>query len=95
LYSGITVLKKGYQPRINIVKDEKGDLVTDSHSILARWTNHFSQLLNVHGVIDVRQTEIHAAEPLVSEPSAMEFEMVIGKLKRQITRYWSNPIRID
>jgi hypothetical protein len=30
---------KGYQPRTNIVKDEKGDLVADSHSILARWRN--------------------------------------------------------
>jgi hypothetical protein len=28
--------KKGYQPRTNIVKDEKGDLGADSHSILAR-----------------------------------------------------------
>jgi predicted kinase len=28
--------KKGYQPRPNIVKKEKGHLVTDSHSILAR-----------------------------------------------------------
>jgi len=37
----------GYQPRTNIVKDEKGDLDTDSHSILARWRNYFSQLLNV------------------------------------------------
>jgi len=27
---------QGYQPRTNIVKDEKGDLVTDSHSILGR-----------------------------------------------------------
>jgi len=26
--------------------------------------------LNVHGVNDVRQTEIHAVEPLVLEPSA-------------------------
>jgi len=43
---------KGYQPRTNIVKDEKGDLVTDSHNILARWRNHFSQLFNVHGVSD-------------------------------------------
>jgi len=34
LYRGITDLKKGYQPRTNIVKDEKGDLVADSHSIL-------------------------------------------------------------
>jgi len=32
LYSGINDFKKGYQPRCNIVKDEKGDLVTDSYS---------------------------------------------------------------
>jgi len=52
------------------VKDEKGDLVTDSHSIVARWRNYFTQLFNVHGVKDVRQAEIHTAEPLVPEPSA-------------------------
>jgi len=50
LYRGINDFKKGYQPRTNIVKDEKSDLVADSHSILARWRNDFSQLLNVqHG----------------------------------------------
>jgi hypothetical protein len=37
--------------------------------------------LNVHGVNDVRQTEIHTAEPLVPEPSATEIELVIEKLK--------------
>ena len=36
LYRGINDFKKGYQPRCNIVKDEKGDLVADSHSIVAR-----------------------------------------------------------
>ena len=55
LYWGINDLKTCYQPRTNIVKDEKGDLFEDSNSILARWRNHFSQLLNVHGVNDVRQ----------------------------------------
>jgi len=34
----------------------------------------------VHGVNDVRQAEIHTAEPLVPEPSAFEDEMVIKKL---------------
>jgi hypothetical protein len=82
LYRGISDFKKGYQPRTNVVKDEKGDLVADSHSILARWRNHFFQLLHVHGVNDVRQTEIHTAEPLVSEPSASEVEMAIEKLER-------------
>jgi hypothetical protein len=37
--------------------------------------------LNVHGVNDVRQTEIHTAEPLVSESSPFEIEMAIEKLK--------------
>jgi hypothetical protein len=35
----------------------------------------------VHGVNDVRQTEIHTAEPLVPEPSALEVELAIEKLK--------------
>jgi len=55
--------------------------LTDSHSILARWRNYFSQLLDIHGVNDVRQREIHTAEPLVSEPSAFEVELAIEKLK--------------
>ena len=55
---GINYFKKGYHPRCNIVKDQKGDLVADSHSILARWRNYFSQLFNVHGVKEVRQAEI-------------------------------------
>jgi len=74
LYRGFNDFKKGYQPRTNIVKDDKGDSVADFHSILARWRNYFSQLLNVHGVNYVRQTEIHTAKPLVPEPSASEFE---------------------
>ena len=69
------------------VTDEKGDLVTECQSILARWRNHFSHLFNVHEVDDVRQTEIHTAEPLVSELSAFEVEMAIEKLKSHITRY--------
>ena len=81
MFRGIDDLKKGYQSRTNLVKDEKGDLVTNSHSILARWRNHFSQLLNAHGVSDVRLTELHTAEPLVPEPSAFEVELATEKLK--------------
>ena len=81
LYKGISDFKKGYQPRTNKVKDEKGDLVRESHGILARWRNHFCQLLNLDGVNDVRQTEIRRAEPLAPKPSAFEFEVTIGKLK--------------
>jgi len=81
LYKGISDFKKGYQPRCNIVTDEKGDLVADSHGIVARWRNYFSQLFNVYGFKDDGQAEIHTAEPLVPEPSASEFELAIDKLK--------------
>jgi len=49
---------------------------------MARWRNHFSQLLNVHGVNDDRQIEIHTEQPLWPELSAFEVEMAIVKLKR-------------
>jgi len=81
LYRGISDFKKGYQPRCNIVKDKKDDLVADSHGIVARWRNYFSQLFNMHGVKDVGQAETHTAEPLVPEPSASEVELANDKLK--------------
>ena len=88
MYRGINDFKKGYQPRTNMVKDEKSDVVTGPHSILAKWRNHFSHILNVHGVDDVQQTKIQTAEPLVPEHSTFEVEMAIEKLKKtQIIRY--------
>jgi hypothetical protein len=52
------------------VKDYNGDLFVDSHTILNRWKNYFSQLLNVHNVSEVRQIEVYMAEPLVPGPSS-------------------------
>jgi hypothetical protein len=37
--------------------------------IFNRWKNYFSQLLNVDGFSDVRQKEIHTAQPLMSQSS--------------------------
>jgi hypothetical protein len=48
LYRGINEFKRDYQPRNNLVKDENGDLLVDSHNILNRRKNYYIQLLNVH-----------------------------------------------
>jgi hypothetical protein len=40
------------------------------------------QLLNVRRANDVRQIEIHTAEPIMPDPSPFEFEIVIAGLKR-------------
>jgi hypothetical protein len=75
LYGGTTDFKKGYQPKTDIIKYENGDGIVDTHGVVGRWRNHFSQLLNVHGLNDVRQTEIYTAKPLVRKPNVTEFEI--------------------
>jgi hypothetical protein len=58
----------------------KGNLVADSHTIMARWRNYFSQILNIYGIRDVRQPKIHTAESLVPEPSGLEVELAFENL---------------
>jgi hypothetical protein len=64
------------------VKDRNGDMLADSHNILNRWKNYFSQLINVHNVSDIRHIEVHTVEPLVPGSSRLEFEIAIAKLKK-------------
>jgi hypothetical protein len=78
----INKFKKVYQSRSNLVKDENNDLLADAHNILYRQKNYFCQILNVHGIDDIRQTERHTAEPLIPEFSPFEVEIAIKKLKR-------------
>ena len=48
---------------------------------MARWRKRFSQLLNLHGVSNIKQREIYTAEPLATKPSALVVELAIEKLK--------------
>jgi hypothetical protein len=74
LFRGINKFKKGYQPRINITstKNEDGNLRADPQIVLNSLKNFFNQVLNVHGVHEVRQMDMHTAEPLVAQPSLVE-----------------------
>jgi hypothetical protein len=78
----INEFEKGYELINNLVKDENSNFPADSHNILNRWKNYFSQLLNMHNTSDVRQIEVHTAEPLVLGPSSLEVEVATGKLKK-------------
>jgi hypothetical protein len=81
LYKSINEFKKRYQSRINIIKDENGNLVADPQNVLNRLKNFFNQVLTVNGVHYVRQMDIHMVEPSVPEPSLVKVESAIGKLK--------------
>jgi hypothetical protein len=64
-----------------MIKDENGNLLADPQSVLNRWKRSLNQVLNVHGVHNVRQKVIQTAEPLVPEPSLLEVEIATGKMK--------------
>jgi hypothetical protein len=81
LYRGINEFKKGDQLIINIIKDENGNLVADFHSVLNWWKCFFMQVLNIHRVHNFRQKYRHMSEPLQPEPSLVELDIAIGKLK--------------
>jgi hypothetical protein len=73
-------MKKWYQPRINIMKDEDDNMLADLQSVFNRWKNFFSQVLKVYGVHNIRQKDIQTAEPLVPEPGLVEVEVDNVKL---------------
>jgi hypothetical protein len=81
LYRDVNEFKKGYNPRNDLVKDERGNLLADSHKILKRWKDHFCQLMNVHWAGGVRQSEMHTVEPSLPDPRASDVEVAIGKLE--------------
>jgi hypothetical protein len=56
------------------MQDENGDLLADSHNILNRRKNCFSQLLNVHGVSDVRLIEVHTSELTIPDRSLSDLQ---------------------
>jgi hypothetical protein len=46
------------------------------------WKNYFFQLLNVHSVNNVRQTEIHTSELSALGPSPFEVVIATAKMKK-------------
>jgi hypothetical protein len=68
------------------VKDQDGDLLADSHNILNRWRNYFSQLLNVHMASDVRQTLMEEHRLRVFENRVLR--RIFGPKRDEVTGGW-------
>jgi hypothetical protein len=78
LYRGMNEFKKGYKPRTNFAKDERGNLLADSYKILNRRKNYFCQLLNVHGAGGVRQTECIQLNHLCQSVVHLRLSLLLG-----------------
>jgi hypothetical protein len=77
LYRGVNEFKRGYQLRNKLVKEENGDLLAHSDSILNRWENYVSHLLNVHKVSNVRQIEVHRLNHQYLVPAILKLKLLL------------------
>ena len=96
LYKGIKDFKKGYQARVNVIKNQNEEMLADSNSILNRWKDYYSQLLNVQKNNDVEEIEIQTAEPLIPNPTLLEVGICNRKIEKvQVSKYRPNSGRIN
>jgi hypothetical protein len=80
LFRGMNKFLKGYQPRGNLEQNESCDLLADSHK-----NDHYNQL-KVQSAGDVRHTEMHTVEPLMTDPSPLKMKWLLQSWKRLISR---------
>jgi hypothetical protein len=71
----ILTVKNGYKSRTKLVKVEKYYVLPDSHTILNGQKYYMCQLLKLHEVENVMQTELHATQTSVLESASSEFEI--------------------
>ena len=64
-----------------MIRNERGDLQADPTKIIDVWKSYFDKLLNVHNGEQTEKFQIHTAVPWIPEPSEIEVEMSIKKLK--------------
>jgi hypothetical protein len=53
-------------------------MLSESHNILNRWKNYFSQFLSVHSFSDVEKIEVHTADLLIPGTSRLEYETAVA-----------------
>ena len=82
MYKGINELKKGYQPHAYVIKKHDDTIVADTTGILSRWERFYSNLLNFNQSTSHEGSEVYTVEPDIREPSLIEVELAIEKLKK-------------
>ena len=80
MYKGINEFKKGYQHRACVIKKHDGPIIADTSSILSRWEQFFSNLLNVN-----RSTKVRIGNYLSSSfpiENGLLSNMLLGRNKK-------------
>ena len=74
MYKGIIEFKKGYEPRAYVIRKYDCRIVADTTSILSRWEQFYSNLLNVNQSTNLEGSEIYTT---TRHPKADSLELVL------------------
>ena len=81
-YQTVNRFREGFQPRLNVCKDNNGKLIAGDDKILEHWVRYFKIQFEREDSEEESDEEVFlTAEPLVKEPSQEEMEKAICNLK--------------
>ncbi|XP_039278735.1 uncharacterized protein LOC111055532 [Nilaparvata lugens] len=80
-YQRVDTIKRGYQPRLKLCKDQEGQIIGEENKVLETWEEYFKEQLSIERDNEEFADEIMTAEPLVEPPTMQEVQEAIDKLK--------------
>ena len=82
-YKRLNDMKKGFQPRISMMRKDDGEIVTYQPDVLELWKRHFDELLNNDSRLQAEMQADYEREDgkSVPEPTKEEVAAAITKLK--------------
>ena len=82
-YQKLNSSRKGFDPRVTMIRDHDGNILTDIKSILRRWQEHFNELLNGDATVDPSPEVEHFPDDgvWVDLPTYGEVKNAIASLK--------------
>ncbi|KAJ0171123.1 hypothetical protein K1T71_013322 [Dendrolimus kikuchii] len=84
-YQEIRTVKKGYQPTVQILQDNSGNLITDTVQIKTMWRDYFYDLLNNPRPEALIRQEVEDNMEEVASPTFDEVKKAIMRLKNNKT----------
>jgi hypothetical protein len=93
-FSNSKDIKQGYKQQIRMIRNQIGDLLTNEKDIAEEFKNYYKVLLNKTASRPSNATYIQysTAEPCISNPSRLEINWSINKLKNNKAPRESNEV---
>ncbi|KAJ4429507.1 hypothetical protein ANN_21676 [Periplaneta americana] len=78
-YKEVNYFKKGFKPQTKLIKNSKGEIISNEAQALERWKEYYEDHFKLRNERESEQMEqeVYTAEPLVEPPEMIDVEMAI------------------